>query len=121
LSAATTPGAAVEAALGVPADEAIARRLLALRQHAQSERYVHTELGFNYRMEGIQGLILGHKLPLLESWTDSRRKLAQAYHERLADLPITLPQVVHYDHVFHPSVVRGQERDRLADQLRAAG
>jgi dTDP-4-amino-4,6-dideoxygalactose transaminase len=114
-------GAAGEAGLVVTADEAIARRLLALRHHAQSERYVHTELGFNYRMEGIQGLILGHKLPLLDGWTDSRRKLAQAYHERLAGLPLTLPQVVHYDHVFHLYVVRSKDRDRLVDYMRRAG
>src|SRR5215472_9287104 len=38
-------GAAGEAGLVVTAEEAIARRLLALRHHAQSERYVHTELG----------------------------------------------------------------------------
>jgi dTDP-4-amino-4,6-dideoxygalactose transaminase len=114
-------GAAGEAGLVVTADDAIARRLRALRHHAQSERYVHTELGFNYRMEGIQGLILGHKLPLLDSWTDSRRKLAQAYHERLAGLPLILPQVVHDDHVFHLYVVRSKDRDRLRDYMRRAG
>jgi dTDP-4-amino-4,6-dideoxygalactose transaminase len=114
-------GAAGEAGLVATADEAITRRLLALRHHAQSERYVHTELGFNYRMEGIQGLILGHKLPLLDSWTDSRRKLAQAYHERLAGLPLILPQVVHHDHVFHLYVVRSKDRDRLRDYMRGAG
>jgi dTDP-4-amino-4,6-dideoxygalactose transaminase len=114
-------GAAGEAGLVVTDDEAIARRLRALRHHAQSERYVHSELGFNYRMEGLQGLILGHKLPLLDSWTDSRRKLARAYHERLAGLPLTLPHVVHEDHVFHLYVVRSKDRDRLSDYMRQAG
>jgi dTDP-4-amino-4,6-dideoxygalactose transaminase len=114
-------GAAGEAGLVVTADEAIAGRLRALRHHAQSERYVHTELGFNYRMEGIQGLILGHKLPLLDGWTDSRRKLARAHHERLAGLPLTLPQVVHGDHVFHLYVVRSKDREALREHLRRAG
>jgi dTDP-4-amino-4,6-dideoxygalactose transaminase len=114
-------GAAGEAGLVVTADAAIARRLRALRHHAQSERYVHSELGFNYRMEGIQGLILGHKLPLLDGWTDSRRKLARAYHERLAGLPLTLPQVVHGDHVFHLYVVRSKDREALREHLRRAG
>jgi len=114
-------GAAGEAGLIVTADDAIAERLRALRHHAQSERYVHDELGFNYRMEGLQGLILGHKLPLLDGWTDSRRKLAQAYHERLAGLPLTLPQLVHGDHVFHLYVVRSKEREMLREHLRRAG
>jgi dTDP-4-amino-4,6-dideoxygalactose transaminase len=114
-------GAAGEAGLVVTVDEAIARRVRVLRHHAQSERYVHDELGFNYRMEGLQGLILSHKLPLLDGWTDSRRELAQAYHEQLADLPLTLPQIVHDDHVFHLYVVRSKERDRLREHLRIAG
>jgi dTDP-4-amino-4,6-dideoxygalactose transaminase len=113
-------GAAGEAGLIVTADEIVARRLRALRNHAQTERYVHTELGFNYRMEGLQGLVLGHKLPLLTAWTDNRRQLAQAYHERLAGLPLTLPRVVHQDHVFHLYVVRSKERDRLRDHMRRA-
>jgi dTDP-4-amino-4,6-dideoxygalactose transaminase len=114
-------GAAGEAGLIVTADDAIARRLRALRHHAQSERYVHDELGFNYRMEGMQGLILGHKLPLLDSWTAARRELARTYYERLAGLPLALPQVMHDDHVFHLYVLRSKERDRLREHLRLAG
>ena len=111
-------GAAGEAGLIVTADEAIARRLRALRHHAQAERYLHAELGFNYRMEGLQGLVLGHKLPLLDGWTECRRTLVRAYRQRLADLPLTLPEVVHQDHVFHLYVVRCKDRDRLRDYLR---
>jgi dTDP-4-amino-4,6-dideoxygalactose transaminase len=114
-------GAAGEGGLVVTADSAIARRLRAIRHHAQTERYVHTELGFNYRMEGLQGLVLGHKLPLLDAWTERRRKLAGAYQERLSDLPLSLPQVVHDDHVFHLYVVRSKDRDRLRDYLQRSG
>ena len=111
-------GAAGEAGLIVTADDAIARRLRALRHHAQTERYLHAELGFNYRMEGLQGLVLGHKLPLLDGWTECRRTLVRAYRQRLADLPLTLPEVVHQDHVFHLYVVRCKDRDLLRDYLR---
>jgi dTDP-4-amino-4,6-dideoxygalactose transaminase len=114
-------GAAGEGGLIATADEAIAHRLRALRHHAQTERYLHTELGFNYRMEGLQGLVLSHKLPLLDDWTERRRTLARAYHQQLADLPLVLPQVIHDDHVFHLYVVRTSERDRLRDHLREAG
>jgi dTDP-4-amino-4,6-dideoxygalactose transaminase len=114
-------GAAGEAGLVVTADEAIARRLRALRHHAQTERYLHAELGFNYRMDGFQGLVLAHKLPLLDGWTSQRRELARAYNERLTGLPLTLPEIVHQDHVFHLYVVRSKERDRLRAHLRKAG
>ena len=113
-------GAAGEAGLVVTSDDRIARRLRALRHHAQTERYVHAELGFNYRMEGLQGLVLGHKLPLLDRWTEDRRRLARIYNEQLAGLPITLPEIVRQDHVFHLYVVRSPDRDRLRDHLQRA-
>jgi dTDP-4-amino-4,6-dideoxygalactose transaminase len=53
-------GAVGEAGLVTTNDTALANRVKALRNHAQTERYVHAELGVNYRMEGIQGLVLGH-------------------------------------------------------------
>jgi dTDP-4-amino-4,6-dideoxygalactose transaminase len=88
-----------------------------MRNHSQVEQYIHSELGFNYRMEGLQGLVLGHKLPLVDGWTATRRDLARAYQERLRDLPLILPSVVNHDHVFHLYVVRTSERDRLRAHL----
>jgi dTDP-4-amino-4,6-dideoxygalactose transaminase len=114
-------GAAGEAGLVTTSDAAIARRLRALRHHAQTDRYVHAELGFNYRMEGMQALVLAHKLPLLDGWTEARRKIALRYEEQLAGLPLALPQIAHGDHVFHLYVVRTKERDRLSEHLRRAG
>lgn len=110
-------GAAGEAGLVVTADAAAATRMRALRHHAQTERYVHGELGFNHRMDGIQGLILGHKLPLLDRWTDERRRIARLYHDALAGLPLELPQIVNGDHVWHLFVLHTSERDRLRDHL----
>jgi len=114
-------GAAGEAGLVVTSDSAAAARMRALRHHAQSERYVHAELGFNYRMEGVQGLVLGHKLPLLPSWIEARKALANAYAERLSDLPLMLPRIVHEDHVFHLYVVRTPERNTLRAFLQERG
>jgi dTDP-4-amino-4,6-dideoxygalactose transaminase len=106
-------GAAGEAGLVTTNDSLLADRVKALRNHAQTERYVHTELGFNYRMEGVQGLILGHKLSRLDAWTDQRRAIARCYNAGLAGLPLTLPRVVHFDHVYHLYVVLSKQRDEL--------
>jgi dTDP-4-amino-4,6-dideoxygalactose transaminase len=106
-------GAAGEAGLVTTNDTKLADRVRALRNHAQTERYVHAELGFNYRMEGIQGLILSHKLPRLDRWTEQRRAVASRYAIGLAGLPLTLPQVVHSDHVYHLYVILAEQRDRL--------
>jgi len=110
-------GAAGEAGLVITEDEAAAERIRALRHHAQRERYIHHELGFNYRMDGIQALILGHKLPLLDAWTEDRRRIAKRYQEAMAGLPLKLPQIANGDHVWHLFVVHTPERDRLRDHL----
>ena len=52
-------GAAGEGGLVVAADAARAQRIRSLRHHAQVGRYAHAEVGFNYRMAGIQGLAVG--------------------------------------------------------------
>ena len=110
-------GAAGEAGLVTTNDTVLADRVRALRNHAQTERYVHTELGFNYRMEGIQGLVLGHKLSCLDAWTDQRRAIARRYEAGLAGLPLMLPRVVHFDHVYHLYVVLSEQRDELRAYL----
>jgi dTDP-4-amino-4,6-dideoxygalactose transaminase len=114
-------GAAGEAGLVVTNDDDLAARLRSLRNHGQSERYIHQMVGYNYRMEGLQGAVLRRKLPLLDSWTAARKTLAQRYIERLADLPITLPAVKHGDHVWHLFVIRTPERDRLKVRLAEQG
>ena len=114
-------GAAGEAGLVTTNDAARADRVRGLRNHAQTERYVHNELGFNYRMEGIQGIVLNHKLSYLDNWTDQRRAIARHYDEGLAGLPLALPQVVHSDHVYHLYVTLSEQRDELGAFLGAHG
>lgn len=114
-------GAAGEAGAVVAADAADAERLRALRNHAQRARYLHAELGFNYRMEGLQGLVLRHKLARLEAWTARRRQIAQAYLDGLDGLPLELPREVRGRHVYHLFVVRTPRRDALMAALNEAG
>lgn len=103
-------------------DDAIAQRMRALRDHAQSERYRHSEIGFNYRMDAFQGAVLKIKLQHIEAWTEARRRLAQRYRELLADLPLRLPQeAAGRRHVWHLFVVRHGERDRLRAELAEDG
>jgi dTDP-4-amino-4,6-dideoxygalactose transaminase len=114
-------GAAGEAGLVVTQHADIAKRVRALRHHAQSERYLHHELGFNYRMEGLQGLVLGQKLRFLERWTEERRRVAAMYRDSLADLPLELPRVANGDHVWHLFVVHTPARDALRAHLAELG
>jgi len=115
-------GGAGEGGLVITNDDDKAQVLRSLREHGQGpQRYVHERIGYNYRMDGIQALVLGHKLRRLDAWTDQRRALAARYAEALADTPLRLPTVVHGDHVFHLYVVRTADRDALKAHLEAHG
>jgi dTDP-4-amino-4,6-dideoxygalactose transaminase len=114
-------GAAGEGGMIVTADAKAAARLRALRVHAQSERYVHSELGYNYRMDGLQGVVLRHKLRRLDVWTSERKQLANRYDSGLQDLPLVLPTIRHHDHVWHLYVVRTPRRDAFRAYLEKAG
>ena len=115
-------GAYGEAGAVVTNDDAIASRLRALRDHGQDKRYHHGEIGFNYRMDGFQGAVLGVKLNYLEEWTEARRALAARYGQLLAGLPLQLPaEQAGRRHVWHLYVARHPERDRVRAELEALG
>jgi dTDP-4-amino-4,6-dideoxygalactose transaminase len=91
-----------------------AKRARSLREHGSTVRYYHDEVGFNYRMEGFQGAVLGIKLKHLEKWTRERQRVARRYTELLADTPLQLPrEAAGAESVWHLYVVRHPRRDEL--------
>jgi dTDP-4-amino-4,6-dideoxygalactose transaminase len=115
-------GAAGEGGALVTNNAEFAKRARSLREHGSTVRYYHDEVGFNYRMEGIQGAVLGVKLPHLQKWTDERRRVAHRYHELLKDTPLQLPlEAAGCDSAYHLYVVRHPQRDKLKDHLDANG
>jgi dTDP-4-amino-4,6-dideoxygalactose transaminase len=113
-------GACGEAGALVTNDAAFATRARSLREHGSTVRYYHDEIGYNYRMEGIQGAVLGVKLKHLDQWTRERRRVAHRYHELLADTPLQLPREADYaESVYHLYVVRHPCRDELKKHLEA--
>lgn len=113
-------GACGEGGALVTNDAALAARARSLREHGSTVRYYHDEVGYNYRMEGIQGAVLGVKLKHLDQWTRERRRVAHRYHELLADTPLQLPKEADYaESVYHVYVVRHPRRDELKKHLEA--
>lgn len=99
-----------------------AKRARSLREHGSTVRYYHDEVGFNYRMEGIQGAVLGIKLKHLAKWTSERQRVAKRYSELLRDTPLQLPtQPGHVESVWHLYVVRHPQREELKKHLEANG
>ena len=107
-------GACGEGGALVTNDPALATRAKSLREHGSTVRYHHDEVGYNYRLEGMQGAVLGVKLKYLEKWTNERRRVARRYQELLADTPLRLPQEApHTQSAWHLYVVRHPRRDEL--------
>jgi dTDP-4-amino-4,6-dideoxygalactose transaminase len=115
-------GAAGEGGALVTNSAAFATRARSLREHGSSVRYYHEEVGFNYRMEGIQGAVLGAKLKHLADWNAGRGRVAHRYHELLADTPLQLPKEAGWaESAWHLYVVRHHRRDELKKHLEANG
>ncbi|HUC86140.1 MAG TPA: DegT/DnrJ/EryC1/StrS family aminotransferase [Candidatus Acidoferrales bacterium] len=113
-------GACGEGGALVTNNASLAKRARSLREHGSSVRYYHDEVGFNYRMEGIQGAVLGIKLKHLDDWTLGRRRVAKRYTELLADTPLQLPhQAAFAESVWHLYVIRHPRRDELKKHLEA--
>ncbi len=89
-------------------DEELARKFKMIRDHGAEQKYQHQIYGHNYRMEGIQGAVLGVKLKHLEDWTNGRRRVAAKYNELLKDVKqIKLPKEMDYaKHVYHLFVIQ---------------
>lgn len=87
-------------------DPLLAERLRRLRSHGITRDpaamtgpsegpwyYQQLELGFNYRMTDLQAALGLSQLQRLDAFVARRRQLVARYGERLADLPLELPQV----------------------------
>ena len=66
-------------------DKELATRMKEIRLHGQSERYVHTRLGINGRLDTFQAAVLLEKLAIFPEEIEQRQVVAQRYAELLPD------------------------------------
>lgn len=108
-------------------DDALAKKLLALRVHGSEERYYHKYVGLNSRLDGFQGAVLRVKLPHLDGWTDARRANADRYRQLFTDAGLTeqigLPvERENAKHIYNQYVIRvPNDRDALRAFLTEKG
>jgi dTDP-4-amino-4,6-dideoxygalactose transaminase len=98
------------------------RKIRMLRDWGQEKRYHHVVLGYNYRMDGVQGAILRVKLRYLDGWTAARQAHAAQYDQLLRDQGLKTPVVMPYaQHVYHIYAIRTPERAQLQAKLTEQG
>jgi len=93
-----------------------------LRDWGAEQKYQHVLKGYNYRMEGIQGAVLGVKLRYLELWTDARRSHAAHYGRLFSGTGVRIPRAMaNTRHVYHIYAIRTQQRQAWQDALHKQG
>ncbi len=105
-------------------DETMAKKMRMIRDHGQVKKYYHDMEGYNGRLDSIQAGWLTVKLRHLAKWNNSRRALAQRYHELFSELKegITIPrEAARTKGVYHLYVVRVKNREALQAHLAEAG
>jgi dTDP-4-amino-4,6-dideoxygalactose transaminase len=109
----------------------LAERVRMLRQHGMRQRYHHDEVGWNARMDGFQGAVLGVHLRYIAERNQLRREAAQRYRQLFhsagvaessiyPDRGVVLPtELPGSRHCWHQFVIRTARRDALRNHLTA--
>jgi len=125
-----------DAGAATSTDPEVGEHMKRLRNHGAARRYYHEEIGWNARMDAIQGAVLRIKLHHIEEWNQTRRAIAANYDHLLQEaglaggrgtsmyvdeshpiaLPATSPEA---KHIFHQYVIRAHRRDELREFLQA--
>jgi dTDP-4-amino-4,6-dideoxygalactose transaminase len=111
-------GAFGDAGLITTSDLELADRLRILRDHGQNPRYHYHRVGGNFRMDGIQGAVLGVKLKHLDAWNDKRRHHARQYDRLLRGTPVKTPVIkAGNQSIYHQYTIQAPQRDALQAYL----
>jgi dTDP-4-amino-4,6-dideoxygalactose transaminase len=103
-------------------DEAIADRIVSLREHGQSDRYFYCAVGANSRLDALQAAVLSVKLKHLEEWSNGRAANAEYYNRRFEGSPVVTPHREAYNrHIYNQYIIRVPDRDGLFAHLREEG
>lgn len=110
-------------------DDALARQIKLLRSHGETDKYLHEQVGYNYRMNDITGAIGLSKLDRLQAETDARRGIARKFDAIIDGIPgLHAPAVTPgAESAFHLYVVQIDSeqfactRDQFCDALEGEG
>lgn len=102
-------------------EESYYKHMTRLKNQGCDVRYYHDEIGYNYRLEGLQGAVLSVSLKYLPEWTRRRQEIGRCYIRQIIN-----PRIVMQAHpentepVFHLFVVQVEERDRFVQYMAEA-
>ena len=106
-------------------DDRLAAKMRMIANHGQSERYYHSVIGVNSRLDTIQAAILDIKLKHLDEYAAARRNAAAFYDDAFRNIEElqTPVRAENSTHVFHQYTLQvgGGKRGDLQEHLQKNG
>ncbi len=99
-------------------NEKYLKHIQSLRNHGSVVRYFHDEIGYNYRMGGLEGASLIVKIKYLEGWNNRRREIASKYQKGITNPKVKLQSKPEWsDGIYHLFVVTTDQKDAFVKHL----
>ncbi|MDH4277860.1 MAG: DegT/DnrJ/EryC1/StrS family aminotransferase [Acidimicrobiia bacterium] len=115
-------GALGDAGAVVTNDPVLAGQVRSLANHGRGSHLLHTAVGRNSRLDGLQAAMLRIKLGHLDGWNRHRRAVHRVYMDAFAGTDVkTLATLDGGEPVHHLEVIRVPDRDRLIAGLTERG
>lgn len=92
-----------------------------LKNQGCDVRYYHDEIGYNYRLEGLQGAVLSVSLKYLPQWTARRQEIGERYLREITNPLLTMQaHPENTEGAFHLFVIQVKERERFLKYMEEA-
>jgi len=100
----------------------MAEAVRVLRNHGSRQRYHHSVIGYNSRLDELQAVVLRAKLKHIDTYNTLRRKNAHHYTSRLKGTQVIPPAEDGKGvHVYHQYTVLTDARESIQQALATAG
>jgi UDP-2-acetamido-2-deoxy-ribo-hexuluronate aminotransferase len=103
-------------------DDELAQAMREIRVHGQSQRYYHTRIGINGRLDTLQAAILLAKLEVFPHEIKQRQAVGARYSELLKDSGVVTPYIAPGNtSVYAQYTIQVDDRDAVQTKLKQAG
>ena len=99
-------------------DQDLAEKIQVLGNYGSKQKYEHSELGVNSRLDPIQAAVLNIKLSYLDNWNKTRQEIAKRYIGTFGNSAVLCPQENDWStSSWHLFVIEISDRDVFQGRL----